>query len=387
MPKTPKNGGVTRALTESDKPELWSLMNIIPVPKSGDFSNTNNYRGISLTCIIAKIYNKMILNRIRSVIGVKLRSNQNGFRTKRSTVAQILTLRRIIEGVKANYLPAVITFIDFKKAFDSIHRAKMMRILKAYGIPKNLLSAIERMYTNTNARIVTPDGETEQFEITAGVLQGDTLAPFLFIIVLDYAMRKALANGKEEELGFTLNEKRSRRHPKEVLADLDFADDIALLADGIRQAQELLQRVEGECNKVGLRLNGPKTKYLVYNIDQHTLQTLDGTTLEVKDDFKYLGSWVDGAEKDISVRKALAWRALNSMSSIWKSRMRSDLKRRFFVATVESILLYGCESWALSEAMERSLDGTYTRMLQKVLNTNWRDQISNNELYGGLPRL
>ena len=376
-----------KALMENDKPELWSLMNIVPVPKSGDLSNTNNYRGISLTCIIAKIYNKMILNRIRSVIDVKLRINQNGFRSKRSTVAQILTLRRIIEGVKANYLPAVITFIDFKKAFDSIHRAKMMRILKAYGIPSNLLRAIERMYSNTNARIVTPDGETEKFEITAGVLQGDTLAPFLFIIVLDYAMRKALGNGKEEELGFTLRERKSSRHPKEVIADLDFADDIALLSDGIKQAQELLLRVERECSKVGLRLNGPKTKYLVYNIDQHALQTLDGTTLEVQDDFKYLGSWVDGAEKDINVRKALAWRALNSMSTIWKSRMRSNLKRRFFVATVESILLYGCESWALNERMEKSLNGTYTRMLQKVLNVHWRDNICNKELYGGLPKL
>ena len=372
-----------KALMENDKPELWSLMNIVPVPKSGDLSNTNNYRGISLTCIIAKIYNKMILNRIRSVIDVKLRINENGFRSKRSTVAQILTLRRIIEGVKANYLPAVITFIDFKKAFDSIHRAKMMRILKAYGIPSNLLRAIERMYSNTNAHIVTPDGETEKFEITAGVLQGDTLAPFLFIIVLDYAMRKALGNGKEEELGFTLREIKSSRHPKEVIADLDFADDIALLSDGIKQAQELLLRVERECSKVGLRLNGPKTKYLVYNIDQHALQTLDGTTLEVQNDFKYLGSWVDGAEKDINVRKALAWRALNSMSTIWKSRMRSNLKRRFFVATVESILLYGCESWALNERMEKSLNGTYTRMLQKVLNVHWRDNVCNKELYVG----
>ena len=84
------------------------------------------YRGISLICIVAKIYNRLILNRIRSVIDLKLRINQNGFRPDRSTVAQILTLRRIIEGVKANHLPAVITFIDFKKAFDSIHRAKMM---------------------------------------------------------------------------------------------------------------------------------------------------------------------------------------------------------------------------------------------------------------------
>ena len=114
-------------------------MNIIPVPKSGDLSNTNNYRKISLKCILAKMYNKMILNRIRAVISPGLRMNQNGFRPKRSTVAQTLTLRRIIEGVKANNLPAIITFIDFKKAFDSIHRAKMIIILKAYGIPPNLM--------------------------------------------------------------------------------------------------------------------------------------------------------------------------------------------------------------------------------------------------------
>ena len=162
-----------------------------------DLSNTNNYRGISLICIIAKLYNRLILNRIRCVIDPKLRYNQNGFRPKRTTVAQVLALRRIIEGVKANNLPAVLTFIDFSKAFDSIHRGKMIKILKAYGIPPTLLRAIEAMYTNTKAKVVSPDGETELFDITAGVLQGDTLAPFLFVIVLDYAMRKA-TDGKEE---------------------------------------------------------------------------------------------------------------------------------------------------------------------------------------------
>ena len=100
------------ALMENDKPDLWSYMNIIPVPKSGDLSNTNNYRGISLMCILAKMYNKMILNRIRIVINPRLRMNQNGFRPG-PTVAKILTLRRIIEGVKANNLPAIITSIDF----------------------------------------------------------------------------------------------------------------------------------------------------------------------------------------------------------------------------------------------------------------------------------
>ena len=374
-----------RALIKNEKPELWSFMNIIPVPKSGDLSNTSNYRGISLICIIAKIYNRLILNRIRSVLDPKLRYNQNGFRSKRTTVAQILALRRIIEGVKANNLSAVITFIDFKKAFDSIHRGKMLKILKAYGLPPNLLRAIEAMYTNTRAKIISPDGETEMFDITAGVLQGDTLAPFLFVIVLDYALRKAL-DGKEEELGFTITPRRSRRHPKEVITDLDFADDIALLSDEIEQAQKLLSSVERECNKVGLGLNAPKTKYLAYNIEsQQPLKTLDGTTLEQKDDCKYLGSSTESSEKDIATRKAQAWRALNEMNKIWSSTMSADLKRRFFTATVESILLYGCETWTVTKAQEKSLDGTYTRMLRKVLNIHWSSRTTNKELYRDMP--
>ena len=376
-----------RALLENDKPDLWSYMNIIPVPKSGDLSNTNNYRGISLICIIAKLYNRLILNRIRSVIDPKLRYNQNGFRPKRTTVAQVLALRRIIEGVKANHLPAVLTFIDFSKAFDSIHRGKMMKILKAYGIPPTLLRAIETMYTNTKAKVVSPDGETELFDITAGVLQGDTLAPFLFVIVLDYAMRKATA-GKEEELGFTITPRKSRRHPKEVLADLDFADDIGLLSNEMRQAQQLLLNVEVECKKVGLGLNGPKTKFLAYNVEvQQPLHTIDGTQLEQKDDFKYLGSWADSSEKDIDIRKALAWKAINDMSKVWKSNMNTELKKKFFVATVESILLYGCEAWTLTKSMENALDGTYTRMLRKALNVHWSDRVTNESLYGKLPRL
>ena len=73
----------------------------------------------------------------------------------------------------------------------------MMKILRAYGIPPRLVQAIEVMYRNARAKIVTPDGETEMFDITAGVLKDDTLAPFLFIIVFDYALTRAI-EGKEE---------------------------------------------------------------------------------------------------------------------------------------------------------------------------------------------
>ena len=80
-------------------------------------------------------------------------------------------------------------------------------------------------------------------------------------------------------------------------------------------------------------------------------------------DFKYLGSWVDTSEKDIKVRKALAWKALNGMTSVWKSNLPWETKH-FFEATVESALQYGCESWTLKAAEQKSLDGCYTRMLR-----------------------
>ena len=83
------------------------------------------------------------------------------------------------------------------------------------------------------------------------------------------------------------------------------------------QAQELLSRVEEECARVGLRLNAKKTEVIAYNIPEPLrLKTRDGSSLKVVPDFEYLGSWVDLSDKDIKVRKALAWKALNGMPSV-----------------------------------------------------------------------
>ena len=185
----------------------------------------------------------MILNRIQPVLDPLLRPNQNGFRPGRSTTSHILALRRLIEGVKAHNQKAIIVFVDFKKAFDSLHRGKLMQILSSYGVPKILVNAIEQLYKDTFTKVLSPDGLTEQFEIKAGVLQGDTLAPYLFAIAVDYIMREAV-QGDEDKLGFELHPRRSSRHPAIKITDLLFADDIALLANEIWQAQELLLQVE-----------------------------------------------------------------------------------------------------------------------------------------------
>ena len=95
----------------------------------------------------------------------------------------------------------------------------------------------------------SPDGDTEFFDIIAGVLQGVTLAPYLFIIVLDYVLRNLDQN---KTLGFTLRKQLSRRYPAEMLTDADFADDLALLSDKIGNAEKLLKILETAAASVGL---------------------------------------------------------------------------------------------------------------------------------------
>ena len=369
------------------KPSQWSILNIVPIPKSGDLSQAGNYRGISLSSLVAKTYNRMILNRIRPKLDKHLRTNQNGFRVGRSTVGHILALRRLIEGVKAYNLSAIITFIDFCKAFDSIHRGKMLQILRAYGIPDQIVDAIGDMYQDTMAKVVSPDGETDLFEILAGVLQGDTLAPYLFVIILDYALRSAI-EGKEEELGFHLTKRRSRRIGPEMVTDFDFADDIALISEEVHQAQELLQRVQTSVAKVGLKINTKKTKFMSTNQTGFVkLHTTDGTNLDEVQDFKYLGSWMESTAKDVKQRKAAAWRACNKLNKLWKSSLSREFKLQLFAATVETVLLYGSEAWTVTPKIAKELDGCYTRMLRVVQNVSWKQHMTNTELYRDLPKI
>ena len=109
------------AVYSQNRIERWMKGCILPFPKKGDHGLAKNYRGITLTFIAAKIYNALLRNRIEPKIDNILRKNQNGFWRNRSTTSQILTIRRILEGVRAKNLPATLLFVDFTKAFDSIH--------------------------------------------------------------------------------------------------------------------------------------------------------------------------------------------------------------------------------------------------------------------------
>ena len=100
---------------------------------------------------------------------------------------------------------------------------------------------------------------------------------------------------------------------------------------------------------------------------------------------KYLGSYIASVEHDVDIRLRKAWGALNGMDKIWKSNLSDQLKRSFFRATVESVLIYGSITWTLTSKLEKKLNGAYTKMLRAALNRSWKDHLTNKELYGNIP--
>jgi len=111
-----------------------------------------------------------------------------------------------------------------------------------------------------------------------------------------------------------------------------------------------------------------------------SIKSLSRDNILAVQDFIYLGSNVASTKRDL----VKAWSALNKLDKIWKSQLSANLKRSFFRATVESVLIYGATSWSLTSSLEKKLDGAYTRMLRAVLNISWKQHPSKRELYGNL---
>ena len=126
-----------------------------------------------------------------------------------------------------------------------------------------------------------------------------------------------------------------------------FADDIALLANELSQAQRLLKNVETEAAKVGLHVNNTKkTELMAFDkYSEDVVRSIGNESIKQVENFKYLGGWLKSSENDIGIRIALAWSACHKLNKIWKSSLKKDLKIRIFLTTVEAVLLYNCNTW------------------------------------------
>ena len=159
-------------------------------------------------------------------------------------------------------------------------------------------------------KVRSPDGDTEFFDIVAGVLQGDTVATRLFIICLDNVLRTSIDEIKED--GFELTKKRSRRYPAKTITDADYVDDIAILANTPNQAETLLHSFVQATAGIAIHVHEHKTEYMCSN-QRGEISTLDGSTLKLVDKFTYLGSSVSSTEKDIDTWLTKAWTAIDHM--------------------------------------------------------------------------
>ena len=200
-------------------------------------------------------------------------------------------------------------------------------------------------------------------------IQGDILAPYLFIICLDYVLRTSI--NKIKENGLKLTKERNSRYLAKTITDADYTDDIVLQPNAPAQAETLLHSLEWAATGIGLHVNAHKTKYMCFN-QTSDISTLNGSSLKLVDKFTYLGSSVSSTEKDINTQLAKAWTAIDRLLIIWKSDLTNEMKCSFFQAVVVSILLYGCTTWTLTKCMKKKLDGNYTRMLWAILNKSWR---------------
>ena len=212
----------------------------------------------------------------------------------------------------------------------------MEQILLAYGPPRETVAAVMMLYRNTKVKVHPPDGETDYFDIVAGVLQGDTLAPYLFIICLNYVLRTPIDKMKEN--GFKLTKERSRRYPAQTITDADYANDIALLANAPTQAETLLHNLEwAAATGIGLHVNAHKTKYICL-IQKGDISTLNCSSPKLVDKFTYQGSSVSSTETDINTWLTKAWTAIDRLTVMWKSV--SSKQQLYWYCCMDA--LHGC---------------------------------------------
>ena len=215
---------------------------------------------------------------------------------------------------------------------------------------------------------------TERFSVETGVIQGDSLSPILFNIVLDFVLSKLdTLDGGIEWVG-------GKR-----LKDLDYADDICLFARDIEEMKQMTQLVVEEASKVGLMINTRKTEIMKIRCivdSQHV--TIDGTDLKEVEKFTYLGCEIrkDGdVRNEVGIRIGKAGATFRTLNKVWDAHNISlTTKLKLFNSIVISVLLYGCESWKRLKEIENRVRRFESGCLRKILNIMWYDHVSEIEL-------
>ena len=315
---------------------------------------------------------KVILNRIRVKTEQEIAVEQAGFRPGRGTRDQITNLRITMAKFKEHNQPLYMCFIDFKKAFDSIQHEKLWWTMLDMGYPPHLVNMLAKLYRSQKAAVRIAGVMSDWFIVQKGVRQGCVLSPYLFNIVSEMVMRKALEGFKG---GIVIGGRR--------ITNLRYADDIVLLASSIQELQELVNRITAVGIEYNLHINASKTKTMSLNEDVIDIY-VDGTRLEQVTKFPYLGSMITSdtsSSADIRQRLAQGLAVMNGLKPLWQSHALSlKAKIRLCKTMAWPVATYGCESWTLRKREEKQLEAYEMKMLRRILRVPWTAHRTNDSI-------
>ena len=364
-------------------PKIWRESIIVPLYKKGNRNDPNNYRGISLTSTLSKVFLHVINTRIQEWTEEHgwVSEEQAGFRKGYSTIDNIFTLHGIIERYLGRKKKVYAAFIDYHKAFDSISRDALFSILKNKGINGKVLEILKSMYLSVRSCVRCPDGNTEYFECPSGLKQGCKCSPILFSYVVGEVAKEVTKKGK---------------HGIQLLPDnttiyiLLFADDVVVLSDTPVGLQNQLNSLETASKSVGLEINMTKSKAMVFRLGgplaAHEQWHIGGEKLEVVKQYNYLGYTFSTKLSCNMTQRSLAIKGKaavgQSMRPIKKICTSPKVIFRVFDAQVQPILLYGSELWGMSSMEE--IERIHLYMLKSFLDVSYRTP--NLMVYGDTGR-
>lgn len=334
-------------------PNQWKKGLVINIFKSGEKEMPENYRGITLTSCLGKIYSLILNNRlVNYLIDSGIYSNyQFGFKPDNRTTDAIAIFKEVVTTYKLNNKNLYICFIDFKKAFDRVWRAGLLLKLLQYGVGGNFYKTLKSMYSNNKSAIKVRGGRTDFFPCEVGVRQGDGLSPSLFNIFINDL--PDLLNGAECEPAKIGNV---------LIGCLMYADDLVIMSESKVGLQKSLNTLAKYCNMWKICINASKSKTMVmYKRRKHenlNFKVGDETLDRVKQ-YKYLGFTFTQTGSMIKGQEILCKKALKCWFLIRKSLYNEKvwpikIYIRSFESAIKPILLYASEIWGLDMITDKN---------------------------------
>ena len=258
--------------SESIPPDLVRGV-FVMLYKKNSRDDFKNYRAICLLCHAYKLLSSVIARRLHHELAPSLPDSQAGFRPARGTRDNVCILKWTIKMLLKEAQPAVITFIDYTAAFDTESQLFLDKALRNANVSVKLRRVIQSIFSAASGcvRVRNPDGsveDSEPFDISRGVLQGDIFSPVAFIAGLMETFR----THDLPDAGITVG---SAPHSV-TISGLEYADDAALLDSDVHQASSRLQAIShGSRKDAAMEISLPKTKAMHIHKKDRVSQTME----------------------------------------------------------------------------------------------------------------